>query len=107
MEGPLEYDRKVYCFHALIVGSLLNILVSQPLTHVPELFWIFSLHNSYRINVTEYFLKKLELQGVYYTVSPRIVLIFSTQLGEISICTLEFSETMYNVCVHPIISILG
>lgn len=43
-------------------------------------------------------LKKLQLQGFYDTVSPRVVLVFSTQLGDISICTPEFSETMYNVC---------
>lgn len=41
LEGPPEYDRKVYCFHVLIVSSLLNFLVSQPLTHLPEVLWIF------------------------------------------------------------------
>lgn len=93
LEGPLEYDRKVYCFHVLIAGSFLNFLVSQPLTHFLEVLWIFSLRNNYRTNATECFLKKLQLQRVYCTVSPRIVLIFSTQLGVIFICTFEFSET--------------
>lgn len=76
-----------------IASSFLNFLVSQPLTHLSEVLWKFSLHNRYRTNVTECFLKKVQLQGVYCTVSPRIILIFSTQLGEISIGTLEFSET--------------
>lgn len=31
-EGPLEYDKEVYSFHLLMVGSFLNFLARRPLT---------------------------------------------------------------------------
>jgi len=67
---------------------------------------MFSLRKSYSTNVTECIHKKLQLQEIYCTVSLRILLIFSTHLGQLSIRTLEFSEAN-NLCLYPIISFCG
>lgn len=103
LEGPLEYDRKVYCFHVLIVHSWIFWSASLSFLKFFGRFLYITATGLMLLNVSlkNYSCKELT------ALSPRIALIFSTQLEEISTCILDFSGTMYNVCVHPNISICG
>lgn len=94
-EGPLEYDKEVYSFHVLTVGSLK--VFGQPSSHLFHLKFsgCFLCIRATRTNVTECIHKKLQLQKIYCTISLKIMLFLHILRTVFHMCPRIFRQIMY------------